>query len=32
MNKDWADKNKKMQSLIAKEAGFREGIEVLLAR
>ncbi len=30
MNKDWAEKNKRMQSLIAKETGFREGIEVLI--
>ncbi len=30
MNKDWAEKNKRMQSLIGKEAGFREGIVVLL--
>ena len=29
MNKDWADKNKRMQSLIGKEAGFREGLDVL---
>ena len=29
MNKDWADKNKRMQSLIGKEASFREGIDVL---
>ncbi|MCR5295949.1 MAG: DUF3795 domain-containing protein [Clostridiales bacterium] len=29
MNKDWAEKNKKMQSLIAKEATFREGLTVL---
>ena len=29
MNKDWAEKNKRMQSLIAKEAGFREGLDVL---
>ena len=29
MNKDWAEKNKRMQALIGKEAGFREGIEVL---
>ena len=30
MNKDWAEKNKKMQSLIGKEASFREGIETLI--
>ena len=30
MNKDWAEKNKQMQSLIGKEAVFREGIDVLL--
>ena len=29
MNKDWAEKNKRMQSLIGKEAGFREGLDVL---
>ena len=29
MNKDWAEKNRKMQSLIGKEASFREGISVL---
>ena len=29
MNKDWADKNKRMQSLIGKEASFREGLDVL---
>ena len=29
MNQDWADKNKRMQSLIGKEAGFREGLDVL---
>ena len=29
MNKDWSEKNKKMQSLIRKEAGFREGLDVL---
>ena len=29
MNKDWADKNKKMQSLIGKEASYREGLDVL---
>ncbi|MBO4899283.1 MAG: DUF3795 domain-containing protein [Lachnospiraceae bacterium] len=30
MNKEWSEKNKKMQSLISKEATFKEGIEVLL--
>ncbi|MBP5463539.1 MAG: phage head-tail adapter protein [Lachnospiraceae bacterium] len=30
MNKDWSEKNKKMQALIGKEAAFREGIEVLI--
>ena len=30
MNKDWAEKNKRMQTLIGKEASFKEGIEVLL--
>ena len=30
MNKEWSEKNKKMQSLIGKEATFREGIEVLI--
>ena len=29
MNKDWAEKNKRMQSLIGKEASFREGLDVL---
>ena len=29
MNKDWAEKNKKMQALIGKEASFREGLDVL---
>ena len=29
MNKEWAEKNKKMQSLIGKEASFREGLDVL---
>ena len=29
MNKDWAEKNRRMQSLLGKEAGFREGINVL---
>ena len=31
MNKDWAEKNKRMQSLIGKEATFREGLDVLFA-
>ncbi|MCR5735181.1 MAG: DUF3795 domain-containing protein, partial [Lachnospiraceae bacterium] len=31
MNKDWSDKNKKMQTLIGKEATFREGLEELFA-
>ena len=30
MNKDWSEKNKRMQSLIGKEAGFREGVDVLI--
>ena len=30
MNKEWSEKNKKMQSLIGKEASFNEGIDVLL--
>ena len=30
MNKEWSEKNKKMQSLIGKEATFREGIDVLI--
>lgn len=30
MDKDWSEKNKKMQALIAKEATFTEGIKVLL--
>ena len=29
MNKEWAEKNKRMQSLIGKEASFREGSDVL---
>ena len=28
MNKDWAEKNKRMQALTGKEAGFREGMDV----
>lgn len=30
MDKEWSEKNKKMQTLIAKEATFSEGIKVLL--
>ncbi len=30
MNKDWSEKNKKMQTLIGKEATFPEGIDVLI--
>ena len=30
MNKEWSEKNKKMQSLIGKEASFNEGIDVLI--
>ena len=30
MNKEWSEKNKKMQALIAKEETFAEGIKVLL--
>ena len=30
MNKDWSEKNKKMQTLIGKEATFSEGIDVLI--
>ena len=30
MNKEWSEKNKKMQTLIGKEATFREGIDVLM--
>ena len=29
MNQDWAEKNKRMQSLIGKKASFREGLDVL---
>jgi len=29
MNKDWAEKNKRMQSLIGKETSFRDGLDVL---
>ena len=29
MNKDWSEKNKRMQTLIGKEATFREGLDVL---
>jgi hypothetical protein len=30
MNKEWSEKNKKMQSLLGKAATFREGIDVLI--
>ena len=30
MNKDWSEKNKKMQTLISKEATFDEGIKLLI--
>ena len=30
MNKEWSEKNKRMQSLIGKEASFNEGIDVLI--
>ena len=30
MDKEWSEKNKKMQTLIAKEATFAEGIKLLL--
>ena len=30
MNKDWSDKNKKMQALIGKESTFAEGIDLLI--
>ncbi|MBR5420890.1 MAG: phage head-tail adapter protein [Lachnospiraceae bacterium] len=30
MNKEWSEKNKRMQTLIGKEAGFAEGMDVLL--
>lgn len=30
MNKEWSEKNKEMQSLIGKEASFREGINALV--
>lgn len=30
MNKDWSDKNRKMQTLISKDTTFEEGIKVLL--
>ena len=30
MNKDWSEKNKRMQSFIGKETSFAEGIEVLI--
>ena len=29
MNRDWSEKNKKIQTLIGKEASFREGLEAL---
>ena len=30
MDKDWSEKNKKMQELIAKEATFAKGIKLLI--
>ena len=30
MNKEWSEKNKRMQSLIGKESGFHEGISTLI--
>ena len=30
MNHEWSEKNKRMQSLIGKEATFREGIDALI--
>ena len=30
MNKDWAEKNKRMQSLIGKAVSYREGIDALV--
>ena len=30
MNKEWSEKNKKMQSLIGKKESFEDGIAVLL--
>ena len=30
MNKEWSEKNKKMQSLIGKAATFRKGIDILI--
>ena len=30
MNKDWAEKNKRMQSLIGKETSYREGMDALV--
>ena len=30
MNKEWSEKNKKMQSLIGKKESFEEGLTVLL--
>ena len=32
MNKEWSEKNKKMQSLIGKKESFEDGIAVLLER
>ena len=31
MNKDWSEKNKKMQTMIGKEASFPEGIDTLIS-
>ena len=31
MNRDWSEKNKKMQTLIGKEASFPEGIDTLIS-
>ena len=30
MNKEWSEKNKKMQALTGKEPTFREGVDVLI--
>ena len=30
MNKDWSEMNKKIQALLSKEAGFDEGIKLLI--
>ena len=30
MNKNWSEMNKKMQALLAKQATFKDGIEMLL--